>query len=79
MDYSEVKRRVVQQSGPRKRKARGAPVAYMDGAGARRGRLTLAKAVEVGTATIDRIVGGRYEWRDGEYAKRRVVVFDDGG
>ena len=36
MDYSEVKRRVVQQSGPRKRKARGAPVAYMDGAGARR-------------------------------------------
>ena len=54
-------------------------MAYMDGAGARRGRLTLAKAVEVGTATIDRIVGERYDWRDGAYAKRKVVVFDDGG
>ena len=53
-------------------------MAYMDGAGAKGGRLTLAKAIEVGTAAINRIVGERYEWRDGAYAKRRVVVFDDG-
>ena len=28
---------------------------------------------------VDRIVGGRYEWRDGQYKRRRVIVFDDGG
>ena len=67
------------QAATKKRKARDAPVAYMDGAGAKRGRLTLAKAIEVGTAAIDRVVGERYEWRDGAYAKQRVVVFDDGG
>ena len=46
----------------------------------------LAKAIEVGAAAIvDRqahsmwIIGERYEWRDGAYAKRRKVVFDDGG
>ena len=79
MNYSEVKRRTAPQAATKKRKARDAPVAYMDGAGAKRGRLTLAKAIEVGTAAIDRIVGERYEWRDGAYAKQRVVVFDDGG
>ena len=79
VDYSEVRRRGAQQAATKKRKARDAPVAYMDGAGAKRGRLTLAKAIEVGTAAIDRVVGERYEWRDGAYAERRVVVFDDGG
>ena len=79
MDYSEVKRRVTPKAATKKRKARDAPVAYMDGAGVKRGRLTLAKAIEGGTAAIDRVVGERYEWRDGAYAERRVVVFDDGG
>ena len=79
MNYSEVKRRVAPQATTKKRKARDAPVACMDGAGAKRGRLTLAKAIEVGAAAIDRIVGERYEWRDGAYAKKRQVVFDDGG
>ena len=79
VDYSEVRRRAAPQAATKKRKAKDAPVAYMDGAGARRGRLTLAKAIEVGAAAIDRIVGERYEWRDGAYAKKRKVVFDDGG
>ena len=35
--------------------------------------------VEVGTATLERTAGDRYEWRDGAYAKKRKVVFDDGG
>ena len=41
--------------------------------------VTLRKRIEVGALTIDRIVGGRYEWRDGRYKVRRVVVYDDGG
>ena len=31
---------------------------------------TLMKKVAISTATVDRIVGGRYEWRDGSYRKR---------
>ena len=41
--------------------------------------MTLRKRLEVGALTIDRIVGDRYEWRDGQYKVRRVVVYDDGG
>ena len=64
--------------GPRKRKA-PASGAYMDADGARAGHVTLSRAVVVGERTIDRVVGDRYEWRDGAFAKRRRVVFDDGG
>ena len=30
------------------------------------------KAMEVGPATVERIVNGKYEWRDGGLKKRRV-------
>ena len=43
------------------------------------GRVTLKRAIAVSDVTIERIVGGAYEWRDGAYAKRRRVVSDDGG
>ena len=43
------------------------------------GRLALRKAIAEGVETIERIVGDAYEWRDGAYAKKRRVVFDDGG
>ena len=65
MDYSEVRRKPTPRAKPKRHKARSASAAYMDGNGARRGRLTLAKAVEMGEAAIDRVVGARYEWRDG--------------
>ena len=73
VNYSEVKRR-----GPIKRKAEGGH-AYMDASSARAGRVTLYKAIEVGEVTIERVVGGMYEWRDGAYVEKRRVVFDDGG
>ena len=54
--------------------------AYMDASGKRHAAgVTLRKRIEVGALTIDRIVGNRYEWRDGRYKVRRVVVYDDGG
>ena len=73
VDYSETRRR-----GPRKRKAERS-AAYMDASSATGGRLALRKAIAVGAETIERIVGDSYEWRDGAYAKKRRVVFDDGG
>jgi len=53
----------------------------MDACNARGGgtRLALSKAVEVGVATLERIVGDVYEWRDAEHCKKRRIVFDDGG
>ena len=51
----------------------------MDSGRSGHGRMTLGRTVEVGTVTIDRIVSGRYEWRDGRYAKKRKIVYDDGG
>ena len=70
-DYSEVKRR-----GKRKERS----TAYVDASGKRHATgVTLRKRIEVGALTIDRIVGDRYEWRDGRYKVRRVVVYDDGG
>ena len=61
-----------------KRKERS--TAYMDASSKRHATaVTLRKRIEVGALTIDRIVGGRYEWRDGRYKVRRVVVYDDGG
>ena len=41
--------------------------------------MALSKAVEVGEATLERIVGDVYEWRDAQHCKKRRVVFDDGG
>ena len=40
---------------------------------------SLKRAVEVGDVTIERIVGGRYEWRDAGYVEKRPIVYDDGG
>ena len=38
-------------------------VRYVDGAESRRRELRLA--IEVGPLAVDRMTGGRYEWRDG--------------
>ena len=74
IDYSQTKQRA-----PRKRKAEPSK-AYMDASnGAARGRTVLGKAIAIGDATVERIVGQAYEWRDAAYAKKRRVVFDDGG
>ena len=77
VDYSETKRR--RAAAPRKRKADVVSPAYMDMSGARGGRVTLQRAIAVGEAAIERIVGDAYEWRDGAYEKKRRIVFDDGG
>ena len=61
VNYSETRRRAA----PAQRRRKSAPSqAYMDASGATGGRITLHRAIEVGSVTIDRIVGGRYEWRD---------------
>ena len=74
VDYSAVKRRG-------KRKERGAAsAAYMEASGKRRAvGGALRRRIEVGEHTVDRIVGGAYEWRDGRYKVKRVIVYDDGG
>ena len=67
----------------RKRPARG----QGDG-----GRVKVARQIEVGAATIQRTVGGRYEWRDAQLraaraddgeaqqaARTRGATYDDGG
>ena len=75
VNYSETKRR-----GPRgPRKARRVVVVYVDRQGGTGGRVALKRAIAVSDVTIERIVGGAYEWRDGAYAARRRVVSDDGG
>ena len=76
VNYSETGRR----AGPARQKRKVAQSqAYMDASGATGGRVTLSRAIEVGSRTIDRIVGGRYEWRDAAYVKKPRIVFDDGG
>ena len=67
----------------RKRK-RAVRVRYVD-SGSRTGG-TLARRIAVSTVTVDRIVGDRYEWRDGSYRGKRArrggdqtEVYDDGG
>ena len=74
VDYSAVKRRG-------KRKERSATsTAYMEASGKRRAvGGALRRRIEVGEHTVDRIVGGAYEWRDGRYKVTRVIVYDDGG
>ena len=52
--------------------------AYME-PGTRGGKVKMSRAIAVGSATVERTAGDRYEWRDGAYAKKRRVVFDDGG
>ena len=40
----------------------------------------LVRQIEIGTRTVARIVGGRYEWRDGNYrTTQSTAVYDDGG
>ena len=39
----------------------------------------LKRAIEIGDVTMERIVRGRYEWRDTRYVKKRPIVYDDGG
>ena len=74
VDYSAVKRR-----GKRKERS-AASAAYMEASGKRRAvGGALRRRIEVGEHTVDRIVGGAYEWRDGRYKVTRVIVYDDGG
>ena len=74
VDYSEVRRR-----GKRKERSVAA-AAYMEASGKRRATGgALRRKIEVGEQTVDRIVGGAYEWRDGRYKATRVVMYDDGG
>ena len=74
VDYSAVKRR-----GKRKERS-AASTAYMEASGKRRAvGGALRRRIEVGEHTVDRIVGGAYEWRDGRYKVTRVIVYDDGG
>ena len=73
INYSETKRRGPR--GPRKERS----AAYMDKSSDTGGRIAPRRAIAVSDVTIERIVGGAYEWRDGAYAKRRRVVSDDGG
>ena len=51
-----------------RRQTRKKSTAYMDSS-RKRGRTTLGDAIEVGARTIERIVGGRYEWKDGSLRK----------
>ena len=66
----------VAHAGEKKRKQkaeskkRAGPTRYVDGhAHAPRTDQALAQRIAVSTATIDRVVGGRYEWRDGSYRR----------
>ena len=54
--YDEVKRRKPRRVGPR---------AHMERSGSRVVAGSGIAARLVGAATMERIVGGRYEWRDG--------------
>ena len=36
-------------------------------------RALVRRQIEVGPRTLDRIVGGRYDWRDGDWAVREAV------
>ena len=48
-------------------------------------RRRLAEQIQVSTTTVDRTVGGQYEWRVATYKRKengkrqRTIVFDDGG
>ena len=48
-------------------------------------RRKLAEQIAISTTTVDRIVGGRYEWRVADYRRteggkrQRTIVFDDEG
>ena len=53
--------------------------AYMEPGGAKAGTVKLSRAIAVGGTTVERTVDDGYEWRDAAYAKKRRVVFDDGG
>ena len=74
VNYSETKRR-----GPRGPRKKCGMVVYMDRRGDTGGRVALKRAIVVSDVTIERIVGGAYEWRDGAYAARRRAVSDGGG
>ena len=61
--YDETARRCRQRRGPA-----GGPLVYLVRGN---GRGTKRKAILVGPAAIERIVGGRYEWRDAGFKRPR--------
>lgn len=55
--------------GARKRKKRRTRHGYMEKARGAKRKVALRDGIEVGSATIERIVKGRYEWRDMQYKR----------
>jgi hypothetical protein len=60
--------------GSVKRAKRAVKVRYVDDDGRTR---TARDRIQVGAATIDRIAGGAYEWRDGGHRSKRRRLFAD--
>ena len=52
-----------------RRKQRKTRVGYMEKTRGAKRKVALRDSIEVGSATIERIVRGRYEWRDVKYRK----------
>ena len=52
-----------------RRKQRKTRVGYMEKTRGAKRKVALRDSIEVGSATIERIVRGRYEWRDMKYRK----------
>ena len=79
MDYNPARR--PRELGKRGRAVRGGTgTGYMDKAAlaARSGGRLQPSHVAVSPTTIDRMVGGLYDWQDGALAKRQRRVLDDG-
>ena len=61
MSYDETRRR-------NRRRHEGPTLVYLERGN---GRGTKRKAILIGPAAIERIVGGRYEWRDAGFKRPR--------
>ena len=66
--------------GVRRRKRRQVRHGYMETTRGMKRKFALREGIEVGSATIERIVQGRYEWRDTRYKRpNQNRVWDPGG